>query len=425
MDDDPVITNVPGFPDFLSFGGYADLTNLATAEEDFVKARASSIFAFAGKDGAGDPEEHLEDDASTRRTIALARSVEQKKQTSGDDTNNSSAVLPILVAHTISISLSSGDVRTALQTSPKLEHTFANIIITLQTAQEHKDTHHPVPAAIILNPAFLAECQKNSLPADHGMPVLEPLARALEHRGLPPTEIPERVTNTLQGYVQAVNWLIKTVAPAVSFGWSVDIWGSGSAAWVYEGPEGAGDEAQKIAAYIKTLGVFDDDSGDKTHRPDFVAIASHDVEDWASLSRRYGAAEWERFFDFCGKLVHELQIPALAWQVPASRISTTRDVSNLKKIKLWGSSNLFGDDDSGPNVDVVALDSTEQQKADLDEDLFGGGAQQFFNLSSEPTMQSLPSRGIFAVLLRGIGTQVGQVKAYMEDPVGLDDHDKI
>jgi hypothetical protein len=57
---------------------------------------------------------------------------------------------------------------------------------------------------------------------------------------------------------------------------------------------------------------------------------------------------------------------------------------------------------------------------------------------SEPAARDLPTQGVFAVLLggsasTGIASTIGkhgswvqgQVKAYMEDPVGLDGHGKI
>ena len=67
---------VRGFPDFLSFGGFSDLSDLTGA--DFVEARASSLFMYAGNDGAGDSGQYLMDDPATRKTVELASIVERK-----------------------------------------------------------------------------------------------------------------------------------------------------------------------------------------------------------------------------------------------------------------------------------------------------------------------------------------------------------
>lgn len=41
----------------------------------------------------------------------------------------------------------------------------------------------------------------------------------------------------------AVNWLIRTVVPAVTFGWQVNLWGVGASEWIYA----SGDEPVRNA----------------------------------------------------------------------------------------------------------------------------------------------------------------------------------
>ncbi len=68
--------NVKGFPAFLSFGGCANLTS--TNANNFVAARESVLFTYAGFDGAGDSNQYLTDDTNTSSLISLARTVESK-----------------------------------------------------------------------------------------------------------------------------------------------------------------------------------------------------------------------------------------------------------------------------------------------------------------------------------------------------------
>ena len=79
---------VRGFPAYLCFGGCADLqpSNLA----DFAAARATSLFDYAGTDGAGDSNVYLADDVQTRTTITLARNVEAQL-------DSIQPVLPVMV----------------------------------------------------------------------------------------------------------------------------------------------------------------------------------------------------------------------------------------------------------------------------------------------------------------------------------------
>ncbi|WP_187645264.1 hypothetical protein [Cupriavidus campinensis] len=206
---------VRGFPDFLSFGGCADLTPGNAV--DFVAARASSVFKYAGFDGAGDPGQYLSDDAQTTRTILLARDVE--KQIGGGH-----KVLPVMVSYTCNLSL--GDTPTQLANTQGLAHSFGNLILSLNLAKAHTDVDHPVPCGFVVNPDFLGACQQGGFAPDYAMPVREPLRQALAHWKVVAT-IPQNIEENIRGYVAAVNWLIRTVAPAVTFGWQVNLWGWG------------------------------------------------------------------------------------------------------------------------------------------------------------------------------------------------------
>lgn len=170
----------------------------------------SYIFKYAGIDGAGDKDKFLteDDDTSTRRTIKLARDVE-KELTDG------SRALPVIISYTCNISL--GDIYEQLRQKEWLTHSFANLILALNIDD------HPVPAGFIVNPDFLGEGQKANL-MNHGVPVREPLRGALAHCKVEA----DSITDNFAGYIHAVNWLIRTVAPSVTFGWQVNIWGGGT-----------------------------------------------------------------------------------------------------------------------------------------------------------------------------------------------------
>jgi hypothetical protein len=71
-----------------------------------------------------------------------------------------------------------------------------------------------------------------------GIPVVLSLGKALQHRGISQAKIPDNIEDTIQGYVLAVSWVIRTVAPAVGFGWSVDLWDHVFISYIYEPGEG-------------------------------------------------------------------------------------------------------------------------------------------------------------------------------------------
>ncbi len=142
--------NVPGFPPYLAFGGCADLT--PGNQADFASARASSVFKYAGNDGAGDARTYLTEDPATTTTINLARSIEA--QLGGQP------VLPVMISYTCNLSL--GDYPTILADADQHAHSFANLILSLQTANATIDTAHPVPAGFVVNPDFLGACQQQT-----------------------------------------------------------------------------------------------------------------------------------------------------------------------------------------------------------------------------------------------------------------------
>ncbi|KAI0828751.1 putative hydroxymethyltransferase [Hypoxylon sp. FL0890] len=415
---------VHGFPNYLSFGGLSDLVDLEG--KDFIAAEASSIFKYAGNDGGGDPGLYLADDPATTKTIELANLVESKVNRS---------VLPVMISYTVNLSL--GNTLCKLQCKTGLAHSFGNLILSLNLAQEKGK--ESVPAGYVVNPDFLGECQKGpsgtALSPDYSMPVREPLEEALKYRDID-VSIPNNITDTLKGYVQAVNWLIRAVAEKVTFGWQVNLWGVGNSEWIYSkdpSAEGPAEMAKKTAEYIQKLSVY---SGD--YSPDFLAVDRYEADDFTQRAYVngycYGPYEWGRFFDFCGALSLELQVPVMPWQIPASRIPLrTESVVNLE-VEHWGSggSYIFGDPGVSNDYKNIHRTILEIKPAAIVphenvKDIFDSA--QPFDLSY-PAYPDFPLRGIFTVLLGGgattgiastIGTTASwtqeKLRAYMEDPI--------
>lgn len=420
---------VKGFPDHLSFGAIVDLT--PDNVKDLVAARVSSIFKYAGVDGAGDREKFLADDTSTRSTIQLARDVEKELA-------DGSTVLPVIISYTCNLSL--GDIYEQLKHKDWLTHSFANLILALNIATSAIDDDHPVPAGFIVNPDFLGEGQKEKL-VDYGVPVREPLQGALDHWQVE-AEIPDSIADTFAGYTHAVNWLIRTVAPSVTFGWQVNIWGGGTSTWMYNsGPDNNDPyvEANKAAKYIKSLGTYDGEFA-----PDFLAIDRYEADDWTQRAYIngyfYGPHEWRRFYDFVRDVSVSLQVPVMPWQIPTSRAPLVTDVVSTEyDSEHWGTggSYLLGDADINsdyqninPTVLSLKLNAT-LIKADTAAEVWQRGEP--FDLS-QPAYQDFPLRGIFTVLLGGGSTTgvistVGnagpwvtdRLNAYADDPIKFDD----
>ena len=177
-----------------------------------------------------------------------------------------------MISYTCNVSF--GDVLQQLQNAPGLARSFANLILSKEYGKVD------LPAGYVVNTEFLGECQKGplgqSLEPSYDMPVLGPLQTALDHKDVM-ASIPSSITDTLKGYVLAVNWLIRTVAKEVTFDWQVNVWGVGNSAWIYSKDPKASpkDKAQTTADYITSLDVHHGD-----WKPDFLAIDRYEADDF-------------------------------------------------------------------------------------------------------------------------------------------------
>ncbi|MFM0174189.1 hypothetical protein [Paraburkholderia sediminicola] len=420
--------NVRGFPAYLCFGGCADLT--PSNQADFAAARATSVFDYAGTDGAGDSTVYLTDDPQTRATITLARNVETQL-------GNVQPVLPVMVSYTCNLSL--GDTPTILANADAHAHSFANYILALNIATAAVDSDHPVPAGFIVNPDFLGACQQANFGATYSMPVREPLQEALDHWSITAV-IPSAITETIAGYVLAVNWLTRTVAPSVTFGWQINLWGVGYSEWIYQDDVDPAQMAQQTADYVTSLGVYN-----APYAPDFLAIDRYEADDFTERAYAngycYGPREWNRYFDFCKAVSRALKLPVMPWQMPASRIPNTTDpVATNFDSQHWGTggSCLLGDPAIGSNYENVHPTILALQFPEAFQQYMGATAEDMFIRSepfdiSNPLYGDFPLRGIFTVLLgggatTGIVSAIGnpepwarqKLNAYMDNPITFD-----
>lgn len=422
---------VKGFPDYLSFGGCADMS--PSNVDDLAEARVASLFKYSGDDGMGDASGYLDPAKEpTAKIIEMARNVEAKIN---------DHVLPMMVSYTCNLSL--GDVERIIKDPVRHQFSFANFIQALKMAQAAKDTAHPVPAGFIVNPDYLGECQKYGFPADYAIPVRKPLADALAHHGVN-VAVPSAITDTLKGYIKGVNWLVRVVAPDVVLGWQVNLWGVGGSQWIYSDftyddvfdPEDGKHkkmtldphQAGKLTAqYARLVGVFDeipytraDGSAALAKGADFMAADRYEADDFTSRAYKNGYCytpyEWERTFDFCAALSRYLRQPVLPWQVPASRLASADEVVGELEEEFWGTggSYLMGHPEIGSSVEAINRRLLDIPFLDVHAKMMGHTPRELFSRHAwdftTPKYLDFPSRGIFHVQVGG-GATTGVVSA--------------
>lgn len=428
---------VKGFPDFLSFGGCASM--VPSNAEDFAAARAYSLFKYAGNDGMGDANKHLPlKDEATPGTIAMA------KKATALINEDRLPVLPVMISYTCNLSL--GDTPNLIVDATRHMYSFSNYIQALSEAQKAKDEQYTTPAGFIVNPDYLGECQKERYLPGMIIPVRAPLEEALKARDKD-FIIPDYIQDTLKGYVQAVNWLTRVIAPDVVLGWQVNMWGVGGSQWAYKdfeyekvldpetlevGPMLINPfVAGKITAqYANLLGVFDDAVDGETviKGADFMAVDRYEADDLTERSYTNGYCfaeyEWERLFDFCASLGRHLKKPIMPWQIPASHLPTTLD--NVEEwvespdmgfnAQFWGTGGtyLFGDANIGSSLSnihpiALALDfpGAGDHKKNMGENVAELLSRRSWDMSVSH-YNDFHTRGIFHVQLGG-GTTTGIV----------------
>ena len=422
---------VKGFPDYLSFGGCADMS--PSNVDDLAEARVSSIFKYSGDDGMGDASGYLDPAKEpTLKIIEMARNVSAK-------TNDN--VLPVMVSYTCNLSL--GDVENIIDDPVRHEFSFANFIQALQMAQAMKDDAHPVPAGFIVNPDYLGECQKYGFSPDYPIPVRQPLAKALAYHGVNIT-VPAGITDTLKGYIKGVNWLVRVVAPDVVLGWQLNLWSVGGSQWVYsdftyddvfDPVDGVKKRmiidpalAGKLSAeYALLVGVFEetpytraDGTAAVAKGADFMAADRYEADDMTGRAYKngycYSPYEWDRTFDFCASLSRHLRQPVLPWQMPASRLATVSEEVGELEEQFWGTggSYLMGHPEIGSSIEAIHPRLLSIEFLDVHASMMGHNPKELFSRHewdfTTPKYLDFPSRGIFHVQVGG-GATTGVVSA--------------
>lgn len=423
--------HVKGFPDFLSFGGCADMS--PSNVDDLAEARVSSVFKYSGDDGMGDASGYLDPAKEpTPKIIEMARNVSAK---------TGESVLPVMVSYTCNLSL--GDVENIIDDPLRHKFSFANFIQALQMAQAMKDDEHPVPAGFIVNPDYLGECQKYGFSPAYPIPVRQPLSEAMAHHGVN-VAIPAGITDTLKGYIKAVNWLVRVVAPDVVLGWQINLWSVGGSQWVYsdftyDDVFDPIDDTKKrmtidpalagklSAEYALLVGIFEETSytdgkgaSAVAKGADFMAVDRYEADDFTARAYKngycYSPFEWDRTFDYCASLSRHLRQPVLPWQMPASRIASVSEEVGELEAQFWGTggSYLMGHPEIGSSVKAINPDLLNIAFLDAHVSMMGRNVQELFSRHewdfSAPKYQDFPSRGIFHVQVGG-GATTGVVSA--------------
>ena len=438
--------SIPGWPNYLAMGTISVPSPNVTAQ--LQKRPIDIIFKYAGNDGAGDQGKIMPSTTTTK----MLKQAHDAAQSTGRN------VLPVMIFYSVDASGSLTKATNDLMNNDYLKKHYINLILLTNTLQNAKDSAHPYPGTILLNPDFLGMLQQWQ--TTQAKPILtqtidvnNQLKNAINYvttqAGIDrPNAIPT-FENNIKGYIQSINYLIRTFGPNVTFGWQENLWSTGSATWIHDSQKNAATEANKVVAFINQLGIY---SG--PYKPDFIAVDKYERDGLGSEARPSGyafnATNWQRFLNYASLIGKGLKIPVILWQMPGGHMvpkNVTRyNPDWINRHSANAPDFFFGDNRIGTNIQsinstLLAYPLNSQVYKNTKINSIGTLLKQDDNYNwGQSNLQLTANSGIVAILWGGgsttglvsLGTNgddcgwlANKIKTYYQNPFMLDSKKKL
>ncbi|WP_440992622.1 hypothetical protein [Cysteiniphilum litorale] len=141
-----------------------------------------------------------------------------------------------------------------------------------------------------------------------------------------PSSIPVFSEN-FKGWVQATNWVVKTFAPSITFGWQENVWNANSANWVHAdlSPVQVQDTISKPTVELwQQAGLYHGQN-----KPDFLVFDKYErnpIPGEAGSGYIWNARDWDNYLTYVKQMSQGLDnIPVMLWQIPGGHLQTTSE----------------------------------------------------------------------------------------------------
>ncbi|WP_062268540.1 hypothetical protein [Endozoicomonas arenosclerae] len=400
---------VPGWSSGSITSG--SVSNASSAAEEFnfktLKERpVKSVFTYAV--GGGNDSYNIKKISDPFKTINLIKQARSLEVSYG----SGSKVMPVVVVYTAGGSSSDDAILIDLDQNPdypdNLWTRFYNISRIAQVSEQNKDDDHPVPATFILNPDLLGEVHKSCQPQYCPIPYKSlkiPLVNALNKAFMElqndgfmatPPVIPD-VFNTNEAsfgtYINAINWLLKTLSPSTPLGWQDNIWAGDAIGhrWIHRAATEMPAETilkQHIrdeVTYLSSLNVFQTGN---PYRPDFIAFDKWERDCWdaglegAGINNGYlyNAPAWEIYFDFVRGVSEAFSpLPVMLFQIPGGHMQVTGDLDQRQNHGSTAPDYILGDTAIEPELSNVQpyIMNTQFKNPQLDYNIANPSVPQY------------------------------------------------
>jgi len=350
---------VKGWPSYVAMGTVTD--NASSLNTKLSESKVDAIFKYAGN-GFGNRGEVI-DPSVTLQTIKQARDVE--KIASGK-------VMPTMVVYTANGSGGGVAPEDILEYKNLLAH-MRTLIRMCVSMQQQKDMLHPYPATIVLNADLFGEWQKGKtygnfqesycggtddrkcsklkvIPIRKAMKEAIDLEKSYSYNNqatvatlydleLIKNKIDEDIQDTIKGWVDSQNFIIKTFSENVPFGWVINLWNPGSALWVHNDyPKAAKEPGKEVADFVHWIGAYKASD----YRPDFLVFDKYERDGFGAAGKpayAFGSKEWKNYLLYVKYITDSVKTPAMLWQIPGGHMVS-------KQEDLSGEARLCSDNDT-------------------------------------------------------------------------------
>ncbi|BEV73032.1 hypothetical protein THUN1379_25140 [Paludibacterium sp. THUN1379] len=293
------------------------------------------FFTYAGQDGAGDHDVVIRHDQKVDNIMNEVRTLSDRMQ---------APAMPTFVFYTVDGSSGDDSLKRDISNGTLTIH-YQNLISLLQQLEGYRDTAHPVPATVLLNPDFLGELHKQCaqyycpVPLNTPIDVKGELTKALQALNLD-VAIPADLLGEHQSfpeYVQSINWLMHQFGPHITFGWQDNVWAGDPTGhgWVHQATSQPSIIAPHISGEVSFLQSMKLVTGNKDRDPQYIAFDKweRDVFDsemaglGVSNGYLYNARDMGVYMNYVSGVASGLgKLPVMLWQIPGGHLQTAGDV---------------------------------------------------------------------------------------------------
>ena len=418
---DPLNTYVKGWGSCLQMGTVSDGKN-TDVNNKLYSSGARAIYSFI-------PDSSADIVTQINKVFAQAGTIE-----SSAVTGDARKIMPVFVAKTLNSDSVSIDVNRNIISSDGLQQNFENLITVAETLQSKKNTDHPNPASVILNPHFLTNwmvnnAQVNSI-SSYELTIRQTLVDALTASGTVTklSDLSTDISDDVTGYFKAINYILKTKSPDVSFGWHLGLDGIVDAdnvvgnEWLdtdFWGKQGVWEKVTaKYIEFLDELGVF---SG--SYQPDFIVFDKENITTSGGVTSINTMAmdtnAWYNALQLVRQLTTYYEIPAMLWQIPAGRLfpgSIENTTAYLQLQADTASAYFFGDNSISRLVDIDAnILNLSKGSNNISNYLIGssGSLEASTDAWQKNRLREAAYSNIFAILWGGLDKVTGITQNYL------------